>query len=91
MKTIDIIFNDEDYSDEFVDDLTFWCEKHDFPTDKVILSAVEDNVDDIKYFVITVNQTLFSYLMWKEYDMSLRYGSEGWNRHIESSYNCEIV
>ena len=91
MKTIDIIFNDEDYYDEFVDDLTFWCEKHDLPTDKVITGMVEDNVDDIDYFVVTVNQTLFSYLMWKEYDMSLRYGSDGWNRHIKSNYNCEIT
>ena len=91
MKTIDIIFNDEDYYDEFVDDLTFWCEKHDFPTDKVILSAVEDNVDDIDYFVVTVNHTLFSYLMWKEYGKTLRYGSEGWNRYIEVSYGCEIA
>ena len=91
MKTIDIIFNDEDYYDEFVDDLTFWCEKHDLPTDKVIISAVEDNVDDIDYFVVTVSHTLFSYIMWKEYGMSLRYGSEGWNRYIEVSYGCEIA
>ena len=52
---------------------------------------VEDNVDDIDYFVVTVNHTLFSYLMWKEYDMSLRYGSDGWNRYIESTYNCETA
>tara|TARA_R110001592_G_scaffold89004_4_gene261908 strand:- start:615 stop:890 length:276 start_codon:yes stop_codon:yes gene_type:complete len=91
MKTIDIIFNDEGYSDEFVSDLTFWCKEHDIPTDKVITGMVEDNVDDIDYFVITVNQTLFSYLMWKEYDMSLRYGRDGWNRYIESTYNCETA
>jgi hypothetical protein len=91
MKTMDIIFNDEDYYDEFVDDLTFWCEKHDLPTDKVIISAVEDNVDDIDYFVIAVNRTLFGYLMWKELDMTLQYGRDGWNRYIESNYNCVIA
>ena len=91
MKTMDIIFNDEDYSDELLDDLTFWCEKHDIPTAKVILSAVEDNVDDIDYFVITVSRTLFSYIMWKEYGKTLRYGSDGWNRYIEVSYGCEIA
>ena len=91
MKTMDIIFNDEDYSDELLDDLTFWCEKHSLPTAKVIISVVEDNVDDIDYFVITVNKTLFSYLMWKEYGMAKQYGRDGWNRHIESSYNCEIA
>ena len=91
MKTIDIIFNDEGYSDEFVSDLTIWCKEHDIPTDKVITAMVEDNVDDIDYFVVTVNHTLFSYLMWKEYGMSLRYGSDGWNRYIESTYNCETA
>ena len=91
MKTIDIIFNDEDYSDELLDDLTFWCEKHSLPTDKVIIRVMEDNVDDIDYFVITVSRTLFSYLMWKEYGMNEQYGREGWNRYIESSYNCEIA
>ena len=91
MKTIDIIFNDEDYYDEFVSDLTDWCEWQSIPTDKVITGMVEDNVDDIDYFVVTVNQTLFSYLMWKEYDRPLRYGPEGWNRYIESTYNCETA
>ena len=91
MKTIDIIFNDEEYYDEFVSALTDWCEEHDIPTDKVIISAVEDNVDDSDYFVITLNRTLFSYLMWKEYDRTLQYGPEGWNRWIESNYNCVIT
>ena len=91
MKTIDIIFNNEDYYDELLDDLTFWCEKHSLPTDKVIISAVEDNVDDIDYFIITVSRTLFSYLMWKEYGRNKQYGSEGWNRYIEVSYGCEIA
>ena len=91
MKTIDIIFNDEDYSDEFVSDLTFWCKDHSIPTAKVIIGMKEDNVDDINYFVITVNKTLFSYLMWKEYNMNKQYGREGWNRYIESNYNCVIA
>ena len=91
MKTMDIIFNDKDYYDEFVSDLTDWCEWQSIPTDKVITGMVEDNVDDIDYFVVTVNQTLFSYLMWKEYNMTLRYGHDGWNRYIEVSYGCEIA
>ena len=91
MKTIDIIFNDEGYSDEFVSDLTFWCKDHSIPTAKVIIGMKEDNVDDIDYFVITVNKTLFSYLMWKEYNMNKQYGREGWNRYIESNYNCVIA
>ena len=88
---MDIIFNDEDYNNELIDDLTIWCEEHSIPMDKVNLNVKEDNVDDIDYFVITVNQTLFSYLMWKEYDMTKQYGREGWNRHIESNYNCETA
>ena len=91
MKTIDIIFDDLDYYGELLADLTDWCDWQSIPTDKVIISTVEDNVDDIDYFVITVNQTLFSYLMWKEYDRPLRYGPEGWNRYIESTYNCETA
>ena len=91
MKTIDIIFNDEGYSDEFVSDLTIWCKEHDIPTDKVITAMVEDNVDDIDYFVIIVNQTIFSYLMFMEFEMSEQYGRGGWNRMIESDYNCETA
>ena len=91
MRTMDIIFNDEDYSDEFEGDLTDWCEWQSIPTTKVIISVVEDNVDDIDYFVITVNKVLFSYLMWKEFDMPKQYGREGWNRWIELSYNCETA
>ena len=91
MKTMDIIFDDLDHYGELLADLTDWCEWQGIPTDKVIISTVEDNVDDIDYFVITVNQTLFSYLMWKEYDRPLRYGREGWNQYIESIYNCETA
>ena len=91
MKTMDIIFDDLDHYGELLADIDEWCEEHGIPTDKIIISTVEDNVDDIDYFVITVNQTLFSYLMWKEYDRPLRYGREGWNRYIESTYNCEIA
>jgi len=91
MKTMDIIFDDLDHYGELLADIDEWCEEHGIPTDKIIISAVEDNVDDIDYFVITVNQTLFSYLMWKEYDRPLRYGREGWNQYIESIYNCETA
>jgi hypothetical protein len=91
MKTMDIIFNDEGYSDEFVNDLTFWCKEHSIPTAKVIISVKEDNVDGIDYYVITLNESLFSYLMWREFDMSEQYGLEGWNRYIESHYNCETA
>jgi len=91
MKTMDIIFNNEDHHNELLDDLTIWCQEHSIPTAKVILSVMEDNVDGIDYYVITVNKTLFGYLMWKEYGMNKQYGREGWNRYIESSYNCEIV
>ena len=91
MKTIDIIFNDEGYSDEFVSDLTFWCKEHDIPTSKIIIGTDENNIDDIDYFVITVNETRFSYLMWREFDMTEKYGRDGWNRYIESNYNCETA
>ena len=88
---MDIIFNDEDYYDELVGDLTVWCERQGIPTDKVILNMEEDNIDDITYFVITVNETIFSYLMWRVFNMSEQYGLEGWNRWIESTYNCETA
>ena len=91
MKTMDIIFNDEDNYDELVSDLTDWCEWQSIPTTKVILGMDENNVDGITYFVITVNETIFSYLMWKEFDMTQKYGREGWNQYIESSYNCETA
>ena len=91
MKTMDIIFNDEDYCNELIDDLTIWCEEHSIPTAKVIIGVKEDNVDGISYFVITVSEPLFSYLMWREFDMSEQYGLEGWNRYIESHYNCETA
>ena len=89
MKTMDIIFDDLDHYGELLADLTDWCEWQGIPTDKVIISTVEDNVDDIDYFVITVNESLFGYLMYMEFDMTEKYGQDGWNRHIESDYNCE--
>ena len=88
---MDIIFNDEDYYDELVSDLTVWCEREGIPMDKVILNMKEDNIDDITYFVITVNETLFGFLMWRVFNMSEQYGREGWNRWIESTYNCETA
>ena len=91
MKTMDIIFNDEDYYDELVSDLTVWCEREGIPMDKVILNMKEDNIDDITYFVITVNETLFGFLMWRVFIMSEQYGREGWNRWVESTYNCETT
>tara|TARA_R110000851_G_scaffold322722_2_gene488898 strand:+ start:498 stop:773 length:276 start_codon:yes stop_codon:yes gene_type:complete len=91
MKTMDIIFNYDDYSDEFVNDLTIWCEEHSVPTSKIIIGMKEDNVDGIDYYVITLNETLFSYLMMREFNIFEQYGSEGWNRYIQSEYHCEIV
>jgi hypothetical protein len=29
--------------------------------------------------------------MWKEFDMTEKYGREGWNRWVESNYNCETA
>ena len=88
---MDIIFNDEDYYDELIDDLTDWCEWQSIPTSKVIIGVDENSVDGVDYFVITVNEGVFSYLMWKEFDMTEKYGRDGWNRHIESTYNCETA
>ena len=89
MNKMHIIFNDEDYYDELVSDLTDWCEWQSIPTTKVILDMDENNVDGVTYLVITVNETRFSYLMWREFNMTEKYGREGWNRYIESNYNCE--
>ena len=91
MKTMDIIFNDEDYSDELLDDLTSWCKWQSIPPSKVIIGVKEDNVDGINYYVISLSETLFSYLMWRELDMSEQYGLGGWNRYIESRYSCETA
>ena len=91
MKKMHIIFNDEDYYDELVSDLTDWCEWQSIPTTKVILDMDENNVDGITYLVITVNESRFSYLMWREFDMTEKYGRDGWNRYIESNYNCETA
>ena len=91
MKTMDIIFDDEDYYGDFEGDLTDWCEWQGIPTSKVIIGVGENNVDDITYFVITVNESLFGYLMWKEFDMTEKYGWEGWNGWIESNYTCETA
>ena len=91
MKTMDIIFNDEDYYNELIGDIGEWCEVHGVPEAKVNLNVKEDNVDGIDYYVITVNETLFSYLMIRELDMSEQYGREGWNRYTESNYNCETA
>jgi len=88
---MDIIFSDEDYCDELIGDIDEWNQEHEIPRAKTIMGVEEDNVDGIDYYVVTVNETIFSYLMWKEFDMSEQYGREGWNRWIESSYNCETA
>ena len=91
MKTIQIIFNDEDYYNELIGDMSEWCEVHGVPEAKVNLNVKEDNVDGIDYYVITVNETLFHYLMMREFNIFEQYGLRGWNRNIESSYRCETV
>lgn len=91
MKTIEIIFNDENYHNELIGDMSEWCEVHGVPEDKLIIDVKEDNVDGIDYCVITLNETLFTYLMMREFNSFERYGSRGWNRNIESSYRCETV
>ena len=91
MKTMDIIFNNEDYYNALIWDTDEWRQEHDIPTAKVIIGVKEDNVDGIDYYVITVNETIFSYLMLREFGMSEKYGHEGWNGYIESNYNCETA
>ena len=91
MKTMDIIFNDEDYYDEFESDLTDWCVWQSIPTSKVIIGVDENSVDGVDYFVITVSESRFSYLMWREFDTTEKYGREGWNQWIESNYNCQTA
>jgi hypothetical protein len=91
MKTMDIIFNNEDYYNALIWDTDEWSEEHEVPRAKTIIGVMEDNVDGIDYYIVTVNETIFSYLMWKEFDMTEKYGREGWNRWIESSYNCETA
>ena len=88
MTTMDIIFNDEDYYDELVGDIGDWCEWQSIPTSKVIIDVKEDYVDGLDYYVITVNESIFSYLMWRELDMTEKYGRGGWNEWLESHYNC---
>ena len=91
MKTMHIIFDNEDYYDDLFEELIWWCDTHGVPKDKVILDVKKDNVDGVTYFVITVNESLFGYLMYMEFDMTEKYGQDGWNRHIESDYNCETA
>jgi hypothetical protein len=91
MKTIDIIFDDVDYCDELLGDISYWCETHGIPEDKVAVDYMEAEVDEVEYYVITVSESLFSYLMILEFDMTEKYGRDGWNGWVESNYNCEIV
>ena len=88
---MDIIFNNEDYYNALIWDTDEWRQEHDIPTAKVIIGVKNDNVDGIDYYVITVNETIFSYLMLREFGMSEKYGHNGWNGYIESNYNCETA
>ena len=87
MKTMDIIFNNEDYYNALIWDIDEWRQEHDLPKAKVIVGVMEDNVDGIDYYIVTVNESLFSYLMW----MTEKYGRNGWNRYIENSYNSQTA
>jgi len=91
MKTMDIIFNNEDRYNELIGDLSVWRDENGIPRAKVIVGVMEDNVDGIDYYVVTVNETIFSYLMLREFDMPKKYGRDGWNGYIESRYNCETA
>jgi hypothetical protein len=91
MKTMDIIFDDLDRYGELLADISVWRQENGLPRAKVIVGVVEDNVDGIDYYVITVNETIFSYLMLREFGMTKKYGREGWNGYIESRYNCETA
>ena len=91
MKTMDIIFNDEDYYNELIRDIGEWCGVHGIPEDKVIVGVKEEYFDDVDYYVIIVNEPLFSYLMIREFRIFDKYGREGWNGYIESNYNCETA
>ena len=91
MKTMDIIFNDLDRYGELLADISVWRQEHGLPRAKVIIGVVEDNVDGVDYYIITVNETIFSYLMWREHGITEKYGRGGWNGMIESRYNCETA
>lgn len=91
MRTMDIIFDDEDYCNELLRDIGYWCETNGIPVDKVSLDYIEDNVDGIHYYIITVNESLFGYLMYREFGITEKYGHGGWNGLIESDYNCQTA
>ena len=91
MKTMEIIFDDVDYCDELLGDIGYWCETHGIPEDKVAVDYIEDNVDGVDYYIITVNESLFSYLMYREFGITEKYGHGGWNGLIESDYHGETT
>ena len=91
MEKLHIIFNDLDHYGELLADIDEWNQEHGIPRAKTIIGTDENNVDGIDYFVITVNETIFSYLMLREFDISEKYGRDGWNGYIESRYNCETA
>ena len=69
-----IIFDDLDYCDELLEDIDYWCETHGIPTDKVVVDYIENSIDGVDYYIITVSEPLFSYLMWKETDTTDKFG-----------------
>ena len=91
MRTMDIIFDDEDYCNELLKDIGYWCETHGIPVDKVVVGLYDDNVDEVDYYVITTSESLFGYLMYREFGITEKYGSGGWNGIIQSDYHCEIT
>ena len=88
---MDIIFDNLDHYGELLANIDEWNQEHGIPRAKTIIGVEEDNVDGIDYYVITVNETIFSYLMLREFDMPKKYGRNGWNRYIENSYGCETA
>ena len=88
---MEIIFDDVDYCDELLGDIGYWCETHGIPEDKVAVDYIEDNVDGVDYYIITVNESLFSYLMYREFGITEKYGHGGWNGLIESDYHGETT
>ena len=88
---MEIIFDNEDHCDELLGDISYWCENQGIQEDMVAVDYIEDNVDGVNYYVITVNESLFSYIIYREFDITEKYGSEGWNGWLESHYHCKTV
>jgi hypothetical protein len=91
MRTMDIIFDDEDYCNELLRDIGYWCETHGIPVNKVVVGFYDDNVDGVDYYIITAGESLFGYLIYREFGITEKYGRGGWNEIIQSDYHCEIT